>query len=176
MIVLALYVIGSVSSARILTYLLDQQNPQEYGSGNLGFSNVYGNKNKRTALIVAIIDILKGFIACLVGAMMGLGWQYGACALLLGNLVSCFNTSGKGMACLMGISIYINSNHLLLPLIWFVGAKLSYASVASLIIASYLIVYCLKIKAFALMAMIGLVIYKHKGNIKRLSKHQERSL
>jgi len=57
------YVLGSVPSGLILTYLAGQGDIRSVGSGNIGATNVLRTGNRTLAALTLILDILKGTIA-----------------------------------------------------------------------------------------------------------------
>ena len=61
-IVLIIYLIGSIPFGFILTKLSGKGDIRNIGSGNVGFTNVLRTGNKFLALIVLILDILKGYL------------------------------------------------------------------------------------------------------------------
>lgn len=56
------YIIGSLNSAIIATYLLKHKDIREYGSFNAGLTNVYRCFGVTTAAATLLMDLLKGFI------------------------------------------------------------------------------------------------------------------
>ena len=68
------YLLGSLNSAIIVTRLTAKKDIRTYGSGNAGATNVLRSQGKIPALLTTLGDLLKSFIAVLIG-----GW-------LLGNL------------------------------------------------------------------------------------------
>ena len=56
------YIIGSLNSAIIMTYLLKRKDIREYGSFNAGLTNVYRCFGMTTAGATLLMDFLKGVI------------------------------------------------------------------------------------------------------------------
>ena len=56
------YLIGSIPFAYILTIIFGYGDIRKVGSGNVGATNVLRTGKKSLALIVLILDILKGFV------------------------------------------------------------------------------------------------------------------
>ena len=56
------YIIGSLNSAIIMTYLLKRKDIREYGSFNAGLTNVYRCFGITTAAATLLMDFLKGVI------------------------------------------------------------------------------------------------------------------
>jgi len=60
---IAAYIIGSVPTAYIFGRVLKGIDIREYGSGNVGATNVFRVIGKGPGIIALIIDIMKGFIS-----------------------------------------------------------------------------------------------------------------
>ena len=75
-LVLAAYLVGSVSFAVVVSRVFGLPDPPDYGSGNPGATNVLRTGNKAAALITLVGDGLKGFVA--VVAAMKLAPMLGA--------------------------------------------------------------------------------------------------
>lgn len=159
------YIIGSLSPSVIAAQLLQITDPRKIGSGSIGFSNTF-RSNKKMAILVGVADMLKGAFA------FWLAGTYGALAILIGNLFSVFGTSGKGIACLQGSLIYLNPYHLILPILWFTLAKISYPALISMAIVAYAAFYLPTI----FLAPLAIIVYKHKDNIIRMIKGKENLL
>ena len=59
-LVLAAYLIGSVSFAVVVSRLMGLADPHTYGSGNPGATNVLRTGNRRAAVLTLLGDVLKG--------------------------------------------------------------------------------------------------------------------
>lgn len=60
------YLIGSLNSAIIATYLVARKDVREFGSKNAGLTNVYRIFGKTAACLTLLFDFLKGFIAVFI--------------------------------------------------------------------------------------------------------------
>ena len=56
------YLIGSIPFGLILTKLFDNNDLRNFGSGNIGATNVLRTGNKTLALLTLILDLSKSFI------------------------------------------------------------------------------------------------------------------
>ena len=65
-LVLAAYVLGSVSFAVVVSRAYGLPDPHEYGSGNPGATNVLRSGNKLAAGLTLLLDALKGFVPVLL--------------------------------------------------------------------------------------------------------------
>ncbi|MGC9099914.1 MAG: glycerol-3-phosphate acyltransferase [Caldisericum sp.] len=61
------YSLGAFNSAYLLTLFLYKKDIRNFGDGNAGTTNVYENINRFLALLVFIIDFVKGFFPIYLG-------------------------------------------------------------------------------------------------------------
>lgn len=78
LILLGSYLIGSVSPSIILSKAVKGVDIRTHGSGNAGMTNAIRLLGAKWGAVVAIIDLLKGFLSSMVvvswiGSWMGLG-------------------------------------------------------------------------------------------------------
>jgi glycerol-3-phosphate acyltransferase PlsY len=64
------YLLGSISSAVIVSKAMYQEDVREKGSGNAGATNVLRSYGKKAALYTTIGDFLKAVVAVLVGGFL----------------------------------------------------------------------------------------------------------
>jgi acyl phosphate:glycerol-3-phosphate acyltransferase len=112
------YLLGSLSSAIIVSRVMGLPDPRKQGSGNPGATNILRLAGKGPAAIVLLGDMMKGLVPLLVAgyfelppmALAGI-----ALAPFLGHLYPAFFDfqGGKGVATFFGV---------LLGLSWMVGA------------------------------------------------------
>jgi acyl phosphate:glycerol-3-phosphate acyltransferase len=157
------------------------------GSGNIGATNVHRSAGKKAGFIVLFLDILKGFLALWVAALLtddsALGLALATVAVVLGHCYPIFLRfkGGKAVACFVGAAAYLAPYALLTLIFVFIGivALSKYISLASILSALiFPVVYWMIYRPAPelLMAVIvaGLIIvYRHKGNIERLRKGKE---
>ena len=179
----AAYLIGSISFA-VVSSAMGLADPRSYGSGNPGATNVLRTGNKAAALLTLIGDAGKGFVAVLLA--QSYGQQFGvtpegialvAFGAFAGHLFPVFHrfAGGKGVATALGILLALN------PVLGFatlltwlaVAAMLRYSSLAALVSALLAPLYWIVLVgynpiALAIIAMSGLLIYRHRGNIAKL--------
>jgi len=192
LIVIAAYLLGSVSFAVIVSRAFALPDPHEYGSGNPGATNVLRTGNKAAALLTLLGDGFKGWLAvCLAGlAANALGapeWVVPASALavFLGHLYPVFHhfAGGKGVSTAAGIvfALYWPFG-LALLVIWLtmaVGFKIS--SLAALVSAALLPIggfyfFGNSPTAWSLVAISALLFWRHKANIRQLMGGKERPI
>jgi len=173
------YLCGSLSSAIIVCKLLGLPDPRIEGSGNPGTANVLRIAGKKAAALVLLGDALKGFIPVVVARIFnvdGLALGLVAIAAVIGHIYPIFFKfkGGKGVATFLGTTFALSPIvGIAFILTWSIVAFLSrYASLASLISSILSIIYIFIFSKFAylipILAIIALIIWKHRGNIQRL--------
>ncbi len=194
-VVLAAYLVGSLSFAVIVSRLMGLDDPRSYGSGNPGATNVLRSGNRWAALLTLLFDALKGWLPVLLvrlyGQALGLGEQtlpLVALAAFLGHLYPVFFRfqGGKGVATaagvLYGLDPLLGSAVLLT---WLTVAVVTrYSSLSALLAAlAAPLVYATggsvlgwspdetTLGSVALMS--ALLIWRHRANILRLVQGQE---
>ena len=68
-VIVAAYLVGSVSFAVVVSKLFGLPDPHSYGSGNPGATNVLRTGNKPAAALTLLGDGLKGFVAVLAATI-----------------------------------------------------------------------------------------------------------
>jgi acyl phosphate:glycerol-3-phosphate acyltransferase len=172
------YLLGSLCSAILVSKFMDLPDPRLEGSKNPGVTNVLRLSGKRPALIVLIVDGLKGFIPVLLGHMVGLSpFALGLIALiaLLGHVYPIYFRfqGGKGVATSIGAMFGLNFFVGIFALItWGIVAYLTkYASLAAVVTAILLPIYVLFARVgyfLPVLIMAIILIWRHWANIERL--------
>jgi acyl phosphate:glycerol-3-phosphate acyltransferase len=184
LVVLAAYLVGSLSFAVIVSRAMGLSDPRTYGSGNPGATNVLRSGSKAAAVLTLALDALKGYVP--VALVVHFGPAYGlgestvaltALAAFLGHLWPVFFRfrGGKGVATaagtLLGIDPLLGAATLATWLI--IVAFFRYSSLASIVAAVFAPFWRVLTDgpdavALALLVMGGLLIWRHSANIKRL--------
>lgn len=140
---LAAYLIGSISSAILVSRLFSLDDPRESGSGNPGATNVLRSGNKLAAALTLVGDLLKGAIPVLIAQQIGLAPPVVALvciAAFMGHLWPIFFSfkGGKGVATAVGVFAALSIKlFLVFAAIWLLTAVLSrYSSLAALMAAA----------------------------------------
>lgn len=179
------YFIGAIPSGYIIGRVFYGVNLKQVGSGNIGATNAYRELGAVAGLAVFICDFLKGFLAVHLG--MPDPTIVLACALfaIIGNDWSVFLhfKSGKGVACGVGAFAYICTPAVVAAfLVWLAIFKWKHiVSLGSILAAPvvplvmFLMDRPLEYVGFAAFAAI-IVIGKHKDNIKRLLRGEEKPI
>jgi glycerol-3-phosphate acyltransferase PlsY len=112
LLLIAAYLIGSISFAVVVSRVFGMADPRTYGSGNPGATNVLRSGNKLAAALTLAGDAFKGWLAVVLAAAFapaaGLDAQAvpaAALAAFLGHLFPVFLRfkGGKGVATAAGV-------------------------------------------------------------------------
>jgi glycerol-3-phosphate acyltransferase PlsY len=188
------YLAGSIPNGYIAGKLFRGIDVRDHGSGNMGFTNVLRVMGIGPGIIVLLADVGKGVLAVLAISKLG---SIQANALtpyvrelcggfaMIGHVWTIFLKfrGGKGVATSLGIFISLLWQGGLIALgVWiFVVAITRYVSLGSILlcisfcVATFIISgqYIWGLRIMALMVTV-IVIYRHKGNIRRLIRGEER--
>jgi len=171
------YLLGSVPFGLILTNVFGDGNLREIGSGNIGATNVLRTGNKGLAAATLLLDGAKGFLA------VWLAWRLFAAAAPLAGLGAvlghCFPVwlkfrGGKGVATTLGVSLALAwPVGLAYAAVWLVMLALTrISSLSGMVAAMAAPVTAWLIGRqdieWALVAIMLVVIWLHRGNIARL--------
>ncbi len=197
-LLLAAYLLGSVSNALWIGKKFYNVDVREHGSKNAGATNVLRVLGWKASLPVFALDLLKGVLAVMLVKFTGLEHEtegyvsfqivLGMMAVL-GHIFPIFSgfKGGKGVATMAGVVLAIHPNAFLITLIIFILCLLitRYVSLSSIIAALFypLIVIVLfgewlneqetiTLKIFSIVAML-IILFTHRKNIKRLLKGEE---
>ena len=191
-IVLAAYLLGSVSFAVVVSKAFALPDPHEYGSGNPGATNVLRTGNKTAALLTLLGDGLKGFVAVFAaqqlapmpGALDGTV-PAAALAVFVGHLYPVFHgfAGGKGVATAAGVVFALHwPLGLALAVVWLTiafGFKIS--SVAALVTAALMplgmfYIFGNTLMAWTMVPVALLLFWRHRGNLRQLFEGRERPI
>ncbi len=188
-LIVASYLIGSVSFAVVVSRLMGLPSPHSYGSGNPGATNVLRSGNKNAAILTLLGDAAKGGFALWLAQRIGASefaaaYGVGALALaavalaaFLGHLFPLYFRfrGGKGVATAAGILLVMNVEMGAAILgIWIAVALVTrYSSLAAIVAALAAPVLAMAVLgqswyALAVLCMALLLIWRHRGNISKL--------
>ena len=172
------YLFGSLSSAVVISQLFGVPDPRTAGSKNPGATNVYRLGGRVPALLVLVMDILKGTIPVYGSYFLGIEpIMLGVIAIFacLGHIFPLYFgfKGGKAVATAFGAMLPIGLDLAgLLILSWVVVVFLTgYSSLGALIAVSLAPLFTFLIKPLYTVpvAMLSLlIILRHKDNIARL--------
>lgn len=181
----AAYVVGSVPFALVSSRLFRLADPRSYGSGNPGATNVLRSGNKSAAALTLLGDCAKGWVVVLTATALGCSAAEAAAAglfALLGHIFSVFLRfkGGKGVATALGVLAGIDPWLALISALVWLGVALAsrYSSAAALSAAAIAPVATLILTPErgvfgAVLAMTGILVWRHKDNIARLKNGTE---
>ena len=139
LLVLGAYLVGSVPAAYLAVKLSRGIDIRQYGSGNVGVSNLFGLTSKRIAIPVIIFDLGKGM--GMVGAAQWLGMDItqqvaAGLATIIGHNWPVFLrfNGGRGLLTTLGIALMLPLINNLVP--WGIIIFLAIAVAGLLIIHS----------------------------------------
>jgi len=185
-VLVAAYLIGSLSSAIILCKIAGLPDPRSQGSGNPGATNVLRFGGKKLAATVLIIDVVKGVLPVVIARYLDLDITWLAAtafAAFLGHLYPVFFgfKGGKGVATALGGFLALSPELAGIILFsWFIIFLVSRISSLSAIIASALApVYSLWLidsvnARWIILVMAIMLLLRHRGNIQRLLAGEEK--
>jgi glycerol-3-phosphate acyltransferase PlsY len=190
--ILLAYLLGSIVGSLVVGKVRGGVDIRKLGSGNAGGTNALRTQGPAFAIWVILIDIAKGWVAAAVLPGFALPavppapatqamWLPALCAFaaVLGHVFPVWHgfRGGKGVATLVGAFAGIELS-LMLPLFatWLGVVTISgFVGLASIIAACAIPVYLLMRDGAVLSPVMGfalacalLVIYTHRGNIRRM--------
>ena len=196
-VVLASYLVGSLSFAVIVSRLMGLNDPRSYGSKNPGATNVLRSGSKKAAILTLLLDAVKGWLP--VALVLAYGPQHGlgagvaalaGLAAVLGHLYPVFFgfVGGKGVATAVGVLVGVNGLLALTTVLTFaiVVYFSRYVSLASMVAAVFAPVFYVfgsgvawdvnATEVFSLAVMALLLVWRHRENINRLLAGTESKL
>ena len=194
---LVAYLLGGVPFGYLLAKYYAGINVREYGSGNIGATNVLRVLKehrpkiaKKLAAITLIFDALKGAIVILVAKLMNMPLETQYAIAIFAVIGHCFSPflrfeGGKGVATTAGVMLVLLPIEAIIGLVvWFLMAKfVKISSISSLtgilvgIASSYIIHPNLFDGSHAPLVILGIIVfYKHIPNIVRLIKGEEKKV
>ena len=187
-LIIGVYLIGSIPFAYILTYVLGYGDIRKIGSGNVGATNVLRTGKKSLALSVLLLDIFKGFFPI---SLLFLYYKFEyldftlifiGCFSIVGHILPIWLKfkGGKGVATYIGYLLGIDYQlGAIFILFWIMIALFKkYSSLASILSLLFIpfgaIILSLENKiTYILIFLSFIIVFKHKDNIMRLLKGKE---
>ena len=202
--ILMSYILGSIPTALIIGKVFFKKDIRQYGSGNLGGSNSGRVFGKKIGFIVMVLDHLKAIIAIILTKLiishtnpefLNLSIYLSGFFTLIGHCYICFAgfKGGKAVASAFGI-LFITNIYLYLICLALYGIMLKLTKLVSLtsitiffIAASLTFIPFFRESPFlgisldlyftlSLFIIAIFVVYRHKGNIKRLKEGNENKI
>ena len=189
LVVLAAYLIGSLSFAVIVSKFYGMADPRTYGSGNPGATNVLRSGKKKAAALTLLGDALKGLVAVwlALGLQDTLDLNNGtiaavAVAALVGHMwpVVFGFKGGKGVATALGVLLGLSwPVALVCAAVWLVmafGFKVSSLAALVATVISPIAAWMFGLPGSWILAVViiaALVLFRHRSNIENLLKGKE---
>jgi glycerol-3-phosphate acyltransferase PlsY len=187
-LLLAAYLIGSISFAVIVSKLFGLPDPRSYGSGNPGATNVLRTGKKAAAALTLLGDAAKGWLALFLAQRFAPEWQIpeiavagAGVAVFVGHLFPVFFgfKGGKGVATALGIllatSVWLGLAVMATWLLVFAMSRLS--SLSALTAAGLAPIYASQLVPPVHVGMSillsVLLIWRHRSNIQKLLAGKE---
>jgi glycerol-3-phosphate acyltransferase PlsY len=187
LLILGAYLIGSIPTG-VIVGRIRGFDPRAVGSGNIGASNVARAGGASAAVMTLVGDALKGAIPVIVARAAGfppavMAWV--GLAAFIGAICSVFLffQGGKGLACALGIWLVISPLALVVSLAVFavvfaISRITSLASMGAAIALPPTVAALGLPHHYLLLAILmsALALFRHRDNIKRLSRGEEPKL
>lgn len=182
---IASYFLGAAPFGLIVAKGVCGIDPREDGSGNTGATNVARLCGTRYGVAVLVLDILKGFVAVSVAMAVSESAFFHGFVLLVaivGHMYSLFlgMKGGKGVATTIGCFLALSPASLLIAvgLCVLVIALSGFVSLGSLTLVTAMPIMLLLSGQFTYLIfsvlVMGLVYARHRENIARLARGEEK--
>lgn len=189
-VIVAAYLIGSLSFAVILSRVFGMPDPRSYGSGNPGATNVLRSGRKSVAALTLLGDALKGAVAVLLAQWATQAWSLpeatpalAGLAAFVGHLWPVFFgfKGGKGVATALGLLVALDPwLGLACAASWllvFLATRIS--SLSALVAAGMAPAYVWWLSGqgtdtLAILGVALLIFWRHRANIGRLLRGEEK--
>ncbi len=195
---LAAFLCGSIPFGLLLVKLAGKGDVRAHGSGNIGATNVSRVGGKALGIVTLLLDILKGFLPVFLARQAGLSFHLLSLLALAAVLGHAFTPwlkfqGGKGVATALGVILAVDPSLVVLPMgvfilaLWLtrhvsLGSILAAAMVpVEILLAWFVLAYGASMRKdltpiLPWLGLAGLVIWKHRDNIKRLQAGTESKL
>ena len=174
------YLLGSISSAILLSKIMGFEDPRTQGSNNPGATNVLRIAGKKAAFFTLVGDFLKGLIPVLIGHLLQAELLVVALTGFAAFIGHCFPVffrfrGGKGVATAMAATVafswiagaFLIATWLLFAKVFKISSLAAIVSFSTLPLVIFWLTRDLWI-ASVFVVMSALLIWRHKSNIQRL--------
>jgi len=185
------YFCGCFNGAVIVSKYILRNDVRNHGSGNAGLTNFHRVFGGPLTAVVILCDVLKAVVAVLVGAWIAgsfapsfwggelviIGKYWAALFCLLGHMFPCMFHFRGGKGILSGGTIALMVDWRVALVVWggflILAVLTKYVSLGSVWAGAsfpFISWYCFPNPIIVVLAFLlgGLVVWKHRGNIKRL--------
>ena len=191
LVIISSYLIGSVPNAYIMGRLLKGIDIREYGSRNVGATNVFRVVGRGPGILTLVLDILKGFAVVYLVGFMSLPANPELVKIVAGfSVIAGHNWTvflrfkgGKGVATSVGVFLALTPvstaiAFLLFAVVFAASKKVSLGSLTGAVVFPFVLYLNKEPVETLLFASVvsSLIIIRHIANIKRLAKGTEKSI
>jgi acyl phosphate:glycerol-3-phosphate acyltransferase len=194
------YLLGSIPTGVWLGKAFRGIDIREHGSKSIGATNVFRVLGAKLAIAVLLIDVAKGFMACLIASRINLGdtllssnqlAMIGGLLAIVGHLFPLFARfrGGKGVATGAGMLLFLAPLEIAFALLVFIVTLIltRYVSLGS-ILATFLFSLSIILQKYCYYYPLGdemvglaiflllLILFTHRANINRLMHGKENKL
>jgi len=179
-VIVVSYLVGAIPTGLIVVRILTGEDIRRHGSGNIGTVNVLRVAGAGTAVVVLVVDILKGLLPVLFAAAMGSSaWTVvlAGLAAIVGHNWSVFLgfQGGKGIATSFGVLFGLSwPAAAVAAAVWILTVAITrYSSLGSLLGVVSVPITLWRLHQpeeyvyFGIIAAL-LAVYRHRANIQRL--------
>lgn len=183
------YIIGAVPFGYLIVRFKTGRDVREFGSGNIGATNVLRTTGRLAAIVTLVLDIVKGFVAVWLMDQFGgpdpyYAWRSAAAlTVMAGHAFPVFLRfhGGKAVATFIGAFLYLTPVPLIAVMIVFVitVAVSRYISLGSIVAAGtfplgvWLILHPPPPLWIAALIAGAFIVYRHRANIERIRAGNE---
>lgn len=191
LVLLLSYFLGAIPSGYLFTRFIKGMDLREFGSGNVGATNVARVMGLKYGIIVASLDIFKGYLAVGLSQFLLPADTSRLLFLVIGVLAiighdwSVFLkfSGGKGVATTVGVVLRLMPlSFIFFAIPWLTLVILTrYVSLASIIasLSIPVLIYFINLDYYFFiftLVLALLIIFTHRSNIKRLLKGEENKM
>mgnify|MGYP001080627685 FL=1 len=182
------YLLGSIPFGYVLFRFSEKKDIRKYGSQSTGATNILRLKGWKPALLVLLLDVSKGLLPVFLVLQIFNDRRLALISALLAVLGHCFPVyiqfkGGKGLATTIGAYAGLAFKPLLLSLGLFLIVVIisRYVSLGSLLAACSFPFFLFLFKGekgliLLSLALLILIVFQHRENIRRLIRGQERRI
>jgi acyl phosphate:glycerol-3-phosphate acyltransferase len=185
-LIICSYLLGSISSAILLSKIMGFEDPRSEGSKNPGATNVLRIAGKKAAFLTLVGDCMKGFIPVVAARLLNFDPLIVALTAFAAFGGHCFPVffafrGGKGVATAIAATVAFNTlvGALLIAILLLFARVFRISSLAAIISFSALpaLVYWRQpdLQVAAVFATLSIIlIWRHRANIQRLLSGTEK--
>lgn len=188
------YFCGCFNGAVIVSKYILRDDVRKHGSGNAGLTNFYRTFGGPLTLVVILTDVLKAIVAVWVGILVAkyfvlgdalviaLGKYWAGTFCLIGHMFPCMFQFKGGKGILSGGTIAIMMDWRVALVVWggflvlaIITKWVSLGSCWAGLSFPFVSWFVYQDVVILLLAIVcgGLILWKHRGNIKRILKGEE---